>query len=221
MQTETERQEPPRQTRRDRERVELRERIVLTALAIARTDGWANVSMRGIAEAIEYSAPSLYYHFASRDELVYQVRRHGYALFLERLSTVDEGDPVQRIVAMSAHHVEFAFANPELFSAMFGLRGAPPPAGEAGPEQTRVAELIDEAVREILGEDVAGSVFDDAVDMIWASMHGIVSLSLYGPIPGGIERAHRMSRLAMESYLSALTGSGYKSADHFPPGRPV
>jgi len=221
MQTETEPQEPPRQTRRDRERLELRERIVLTALSIARTDGWANVSMRGIAEAIEYSAPSLYYHFASRDDLVYQVRRHGYALFLERLSTVDEGDPVQRIVAMAAHHVEFAFENPELFSAMFGLRGAPPPTRESGPEQTDVAVLIDEAVREILGEDVAGSVFDDAVDMIWASMHGIVSLSLYGPIPGGIERAHRMSRLAIESYLCALTSPGSKTPDRSLPRRQV
>jgi len=207
MLTEKVLEQPPRPKRRERVRIELRDRIVQTALTIAQSDGWANVSMRGIAEAIEYSAPALYHHFDGREDLIQQIRKHGYQLFHARLATIDDRDPVQRLLAMTIQHVDFAFENPELFSAMFGLRGALPLTGEALPEQRLIGEMIDGAVREILGKDVATPEYNDAIDMIWASVHGIVSLALYGAISGGIERARGMSLLAMKFLLKSLAES--------------
>lgn len=65
-------------TRRERQRAERHRLIVDTAHEIAETQGWDAVTVRRLAEAIEYSQPVLYSHFAGRDAIVAAVAEQGF-----------------------------------------------------------------------------------------------------------------------------------------------
>ncbi len=56
--------------RRERERVEIRQKILDAARELFATEGYERVTMRRIAEAIEYSPTTIYHHFEDKDDLV-------------------------------------------------------------------------------------------------------------------------------------------------------
>jgi AcrR family transcriptional regulator len=64
--------------RRERLRIKVRSDIVKTAKEIARESGWTAVSIRKIAELIEYSPPILYEYFDSKDKLLEAIRVEGF-----------------------------------------------------------------------------------------------------------------------------------------------
>ena len=64
--------------RRERVKIQVRSDIVKTAKVIAREDGWTAVSIRKIAEVIEYSPPILYEYFESKDKLLEVIRIEGF-----------------------------------------------------------------------------------------------------------------------------------------------
>jgi AcrR family transcriptional regulator len=54
------------------------DRIVATARAIAAREGWSAVTVRRLADEIEYNQPVLYSHFKSRDAIVGAVAVEGF-----------------------------------------------------------------------------------------------------------------------------------------------
>ncbi|HWN35157.1 MAG TPA: helix-turn-helix domain-containing protein, partial [Pseudonocardia sp.] len=69
----------PVQQRRERQRAERHRLILDTARRIAESEGWDAVTTRRLADAIEYSQPVLYSHFAGKDEIVAAVALDGFA----------------------------------------------------------------------------------------------------------------------------------------------
>ena len=57
--------------RREREREEVRRKILTSARDLFATEGYDRITMRRIAEAIEYSATTIYNHFEDKDDLVH------------------------------------------------------------------------------------------------------------------------------------------------------
>src|SRR5437016_1419565 len=72
--------------RRQREQQELKRRILETAREIARTEGWSSVTLRKIAERIDYSHAALYSYFANKEQLLLAILREGFELLLADLS---------------------------------------------------------------------------------------------------------------------------------------
>ena len=56
--------------RKERERAEREQRIIAAARMLAEQDGWASVTVRRLAQEIEYSQPVLYARFENRDAIV-------------------------------------------------------------------------------------------------------------------------------------------------------
>ena len=56
--------------RRQRERTEIRERILDAALEVFATEGVEGVTMRALADAIEYTPPVIYAHFRDKDAII-------------------------------------------------------------------------------------------------------------------------------------------------------
>ncbi|PWJ56738.1 AcrR family transcriptional regulator [Dyadobacter jejuensis] len=112
--------------RRERLRKQVRADIIRTAKDIARESGWTSVSIRKIAEVIEYSPPILYEYFESKDKLLEAIRMEGF----ERLNTIfvslrtHYSNPQKQLVEVARHIWEFAIENPEIFQVMFNLEGA-------------------------------------------------------------------------------------------------
>lgn len=189
-------------TRRARERADFRETIIEAALRIARAKGgWTDVTMREIARVIDYTAAALYHHFDNKDALLVAIRRRGYGALAARFGSVEERRPRPRLFAIARHYVDFAFEQPELFMVMFGLGGALLENNQPVPEQQLVGSILDETFRTLIGDQTLAAAFDDEVDVLWASLHGIVSVALFGPLEGGITRARRLCDIAIGHFI--------------------
>ena len=64
--------------RKGRERAERERRIIAAARGIAEREGWDAVTIRRLAEEIEYSQPVLYSHFENKDAIVAAVAVEGF-----------------------------------------------------------------------------------------------------------------------------------------------
>src|SRR5215831_12249345 len=64
--------------RKGRQRVEREHRIIAAARVIAEREGWDAVTIRRLADEIEYSQPVLYSHFENRDAIVAAVAVEGF-----------------------------------------------------------------------------------------------------------------------------------------------
>lgn len=66
--------------RREREIQELRSKIITQSWKIITEDGWQALSIRKIADAIEYSAPVIYKHFESKEAIIEYFSKSAYCL---------------------------------------------------------------------------------------------------------------------------------------------
>ncbi|MEV4111007.1 TetR/AcrR family transcriptional regulator [Nonomuraea sp. NPDC049695] len=190
--------------RRERERQEMRVRLLEAARVIASEEGWNAVTIRRIAGKLEYSAPILYQHFSSKEELLVELMTLGFAELSERLSLAAEGAPEGRLVAMAEAYWAFAFASPELYQAMNGMDGVPFGTAETPLEARNAFRVFRVALQDIA--KARGAQLADppgAVDTIWAFLHGCVSLAMAGRIAGGTERSRTLMLNALEPMFAA------------------
>ncbi|WP_263786712.1 TetR/AcrR family transcriptional regulator [Salinibacter grassmerensis] len=166
------------------EEVELRRRILDTARHLLVQEGYKALSMRTIADAIGYSATSIYLHFDSKDALLHALIHEGMMDLRDRLrdsAAQHPESPVQRLRALCECFVEFGLGNPEYYEIMFQLR--PERMERYPPEKYRAARENLEFFARTLDEGVEQGIFevDDSqvsASTTWSSLHGTVSLLL-------------------------------------------
>ena len=106
--------------RKTRQKQALRERILDAARRIVVREGFAALSMRKIADAIEYSPATLYLYFASRDEIARALCTEGYAQLLATFEPLAQiADPAERLKAMAHAYVGFGVAHPQTYRLIF------------------------------------------------------------------------------------------------------
>jgi AcrR family transcriptional regulator len=106
--------------RKTREKQALRDRILEAARRIVIREGFAALSMRKIADAIEYSPATLYLYFASRDEIARALCRQGYAQLLASFEPLAQiADPAERLRALARAYVAFGVAHPQTYRLIF------------------------------------------------------------------------------------------------------
>ncbi len=208
--------------RRDRERQELRQAILTASRDIAAQEGWQSVSIRKVAERIEYSPPTIYEHFASKEALLVELMREGFRLLMERVQAGNSAaaSSEARIMAVARAYWEFAWDYPELYQVMHGLGGVPF-AFEAGseaaehaanpsdpeqfsPEAKAVFQFTMDAIKDLVdgGERDCDDI-EAAVHILWATLHGLVALTMAGRIDGGRAQAAGLVERAARDFLAA------------------
>jgi AcrR family transcriptional regulator len=112
--------------RRERLKKQVRADILKTARDIARDEGWQAVSIRKIAEVIEYSPPILYEYFDSKDKLLETIRDDGFSQLHEEFSKIKNlyRNPEKQLVEFAQAQWRMATEQPEVFQVMFNLDGA-------------------------------------------------------------------------------------------------
>ena len=166
------------------EEAELRRRILDTARHLLVQEGYKALSMRKIADAIGYSATSIYLYFDSKDALLHALIHEGMMALRDRLrdSAAQHPEaPTQRLRALCECFVEFGLENPEYYEVMFQLR--PERMERYPPEKYRAARENLDFFARALDEGVEQGLFevDDSrvsASTVWASLHGTVSLLL-------------------------------------------
>ncbi|MDE1184026.1 TetR/AcrR family transcriptional regulator [Paraburkholderia sp.] len=171
--------------RKNRQKVALRERILDAARRIVMREGFAALSMRKIADAIEYSPATLYLHFASRDEIAQALCSEGYAQLLATFSPAAHiADPAERLKAIGRAYVAFGTAHPQTYRLIFmedpAYTGATLIAADANNDGDEALRMMIAAFDELKAAGRIASEMNSAVcaEALWATLHGIVSLRL-------------------------------------------
>jgi AcrR family transcriptional regulator len=165
--------------RKGRQRAEREHRITAAARLIAEGEGWNAVTIRRLAQEIEYSQPVLYSHFENRDAIVAAVAVEGFREFTAALQQAAREGADRRHAPQNVATAYLAFArtHPALYEAMFTL----PTSLRFAEAETR-SELKD--AFKVLAAVVAPSSADVevATETFWAALHGLVELERSGRI---------------------------------------
>src|SRR3954465_14402193 len=154
-----------------------RESLVEAALRLLEERGPGALRIRDLTEAVGKSTMGVYTHFGSKQGLLEQLYLHGFSRLEDRLGSVSSsGQPRQELLAFALAYREFALDNEALYGLMFE-RATPDFVPSDG---SRMAGL---ATCEMLAERIAGwrtDLADPAPDahLVWAAMHGLVSIEL-------------------------------------------
>jgi len=194
--------------RREREKQVTRQSILTAAQQIARQEGWSALTIRKVAEAIEYSPPMIYEYFANKEEILLELMRNGFQQLIAtmqqaRVSTEDRRERLFKIVDA---YWAFARSNPELYQIMNGLGGVPLDIQETA-RAGRDAGMVPLAALEDWAQ-MNGIVLKDAfgaIEMAWSFMHGMVSLTLVERIEGGEPRARLLLHQGLQALLAWVT----------------
>lgn len=113
--------------RHDREREAVSRGILDAARELFVTDGYQHVSIRKIAERIEYSPAAIYGYFPSKDDIFFALAEEGFRLLFNSASApADAGsEPVDDLRRMFWRYYEFSRSHPEYFALMFLDRTVP------------------------------------------------------------------------------------------------
>ena len=113
--------------RQQRDRDRIRESILAAARDLFVSEGYRNVSMRKIADRIEYSPAAIYGYFPSKDDIFFALAEEGFRhLASHVLSAVsDVPDPLVRLRRGLWAFYEFSKTHSEFFELMFIDRSVP------------------------------------------------------------------------------------------------
>jgi AcrR family transcriptional regulator len=197
----------PARVRREREKNAQRQAILDAAQQIAASEGWPAVTTRKVAERIAYSHPTLYEHFPSKQALLVEINRAGYKQLLGVLQQARKKHPtdfMEAARAMAQAYCNFAWQHRELYEVMHGLSGAaiePDSYKQEGMAVIAEARAVIEAWAR--GEQVNVCNADDAVLILWSTLHGIASLALSKQMIGGKKHAAELATRAVDDLFAA------------------
>ena len=173
--------------RREREKSETRDKILDAARELFVTEGYEGVSMRKVAEKIEYSPTAIYVHFADKNELFHELCREDFARLQEVMRSAEmPTDPVERLQQIGRNYIEFGMRYPHHYVFMFMT---PHPENEPDEEDREIMgnpemdayAFLKWAVQEAINSGRLREEFQDAElisQTLWASVHGVISLNI-------------------------------------------
>jgi len=169
---------------------ETRTNILEAALHIGKTDGWQALSMRKIADIIEYTAPIIYEYFANKEAILLELTKKGYRILAKDMQAAKDAHrlPEKQLEAMWLTYWNFAFAEKELYQLMFGIEVNCCVFENQIEEVEAPANMIFEVIRELMGDKEAP---EDLVCKryytFWSIVHGLISINLVRQsVPDGI-----------------------------------
>jgi AcrR family transcriptional regulator len=170
--------------RREREREAVRRKILDAAREMFARDGYDSVTMRAIADAIEYSPTTIYNHFEDKEDLVEALCHEDFARLFAALTAGGlPADPIERIQQLGRAYAQFALAYPNHYRFMFMTAKNPDHKMDPAEPGSRAFQLLRDAVAEAAtaGRLREGNP-DTIAQVVWSSLHGATALLVtYGP----------------------------------------
>jgi AcrR family transcriptional regulator len=181
--------------RRQRDRARRRQAIITAARQMAEAEGWEAVTIRRLADRIEYSQPVLYSHFPGKGGIIDAVAIEGFAELSLILQSARQaaGSPEAALGELARAYVGFALEHPALYEAMFTL-STDLPFGR--PEAPRDLHAAFAEFREAVTPLAAGRDPETLAEVAWSALHGIATLT----------RARRLRPDYQQARLTMLAG---------------
>ncbi|MFD9889665.1 TetR/AcrR family transcriptional regulator [Amycolatopsis sp. NPDC059027] len=162
-----------------------RSHLISTANALLAEEGVGAVTLRGIAKAAGVSHGAPLRHFSGRAELLSAVAVLGYRQLLERREQLPDGTARERLTAACHGYLDFALGNPAMFELMFRRDLIDPD----DPELTAVSSAVFDFFAELVAAVQAGNWHQGTdprllATSLWAALHGLAQLWLWGGLAG-------------------------------------
>jgi len=183
----------------DRRRRKVRDAIIDAAETIFTSEGEEGISMRRLAEAIDYSPAAIYKYFASKDELFVAIREMFFQRLMDRINqAMDEGGKVAPLCARCMRaYIETGMEEPNHYMMAFS------PSTSAKPhmhEEKEVGFQAESALVSMIQQGQAEGVFRQvdprvASKSVWASLHGLTMLIVcIEDFPNGMPGSEHVTR---------------------------
>lgn len=208
--------------RREREKEDLHERIVEAARDIVSEQGLEALSMRALAERIEYSPATIYLHFNDKEELLQRVMEEGFARLraatredLERAGAQATG--LERWAAAGRAYARFALENTAYFRVMFELPAAAhvecPEPSEEELEGDETWEMVKKLVQDAVTEGSVQGADPEVLALAgWGLIHGLTSLFLGGQLAEVVTSRDQFMDLIDRSMTAMFGGASSETA---------
>jgi AcrR family transcriptional regulator len=167
--------------RKQRQKEEVYDSILKAAWSLVLEVGWQGLSIRKIAEAIEYSIPVIYDHFENKEAILNEFTRQGFRLLNEDLIKAgkNETNPAEHLKSVTFAYWNFAFENQEFYQLMYGM-GMP---GCETVNEMKEVKALTETLRNTIMILHEGKVINEADSFVkmksfWSMLHGLVSIQM-------------------------------------------
>ncbi len=168
--------------RKERDKQEMRKSIIDAAMHMFMYEGYDNVSIRKLADKIEYSPATIYLYYKDKDELLYDVQAVCFGrlvdVFTEHATSTD---PIEKLRQIGHAYLTFGMENPQLYELMFIMK-APMNTVEEN-ELWKNGDcafnfLVDCMTQCVMQNRIHFHHPLQGVLSVWAMAHGLMSLSV-------------------------------------------
>lgn len=169
--------------RKEREKLELKNQILDAARKMLLAHGQDGMSIRKIADEIEYSPATIYLYFADKDAILHELMEMGFGVMNEYMkATFAEKDPIKRIHSIGHAYIQFGLENKDWYELMFNS-DKPMKHIEKCCEDWDQGMAMFAFLTQTCKEALSQLKIDDVEDQIlalhlWSSVHGLVNLYL-------------------------------------------
>ena len=193
--------------RHEREREAVTAAILDAARELFIAEGYQSVSIRKIAEKIEYSPAAIYGYFPSKDDIFYALAEEGFRMLLDRAQEPPGPDPLEDVRRAFLSFYEFSKDHPEHYALMFVDRSVPRISrdwerfGFVHEMQGEVAAMIQRAIDAGIfppGTDAAAAVL-----VLVAAVHGAAAMRLCERLAHS-ESGDALARDTLEAAIAGL-----------------
>jgi len=190
-------------SRRERNLADIRERATPIAERIVLEEGVDALTARRLAKDIDVSVGSLYNAFGDLNAVVRAFIANSAAILSETLHAAigtSEQDKRSRVIAIGEAYFDFAISEPQRWSLLFEYRANVPPDQKVQDYQLGLLEMLIQA-----GDgDTESEIHRQFFLLLWASVHGLVSLACRPTIVA-------MDPEVSRAYIGDLVGAGFNA----------
>jgi AcrR family transcriptional regulator len=158
----------------------LRQEIMDAAREMFVAEGYANVSMRKIADKIGYSATTIYIYFNDKNDLLYQICEQTFARLAQNIKAIYQlsDNPLEKLRSGLREYIYFGLKHPSQYEIVF--ISPLPQAIEKEFDETN-GKIAFDTMRTVIAECVTANLLKhNDIELIsqtlWAGIHGITSL---------------------------------------------
>jgi AcrR family transcriptional regulator len=170
--------------RREREKENLRQEILDAASELFAKEGYAHVSMRKIADKIEYSPTTIYLYFKDKTDLLNQICEETFGNLIKTVAEIEaagSGEPIECLEKGMRAYIDFGLKYPNHYEVTFITPLADFLGKELHPyEGSSGQQAFEYIVRQVAGSMEKGQLKKGDVaavsQAIWAAIHGVTAL---------------------------------------------
>jgi AcrR family transcriptional regulator len=169
--------------RKEKQKLEIRKLILDASIKLFSDEGFGNVTIRKIADLIEYSPTTVYLYFKDKDEIYTALHDIGFqkmSEFNRNLASIN--NPLLRLHKMGENYLQFGMENPEFYNLMFIMGEPMKVITEMGcdwvPGDAAIG-VLKATVTECMEKGYIAKTDPQLVSLsVWSFVHGLVSLAL-------------------------------------------